>query len=132
MTRDQRPSRRRILKSAALLLCLLGIAPGPQAVQKNEAAVQLDFGVKVAMKGSWNEAAFRFQKAVTADATNARAFSNLAVARESLGQFDQAREAYEKAVALAPNDDRIRQNYDRFLSFYRSIQANTRKAGNAP
>jgi Flp pilus assembly protein TadD len=113
------------------MICLLGIAPGLPAVQKSEAAMQLDFGVKVAMKGSWNEAAFRFQKAVTADGTNARAFNNLAVARESLGQFDMAREAYEKAVALAPRDERIRQNYDRFLSFYRSLHANTRNAGNA-
>jgi Tfp pilus assembly protein PilF len=130
--RGLRPSPRRFLKSAALLVCLLGLAPGVPAVQKSEAARQLEFGVKVAMKGSWNEAAFRFQKAVGVDATNARAFNNLAVARESLGQFVEAREAYEKAMALAPRDDKIRQNYDRFMSFYRSLEPATRKAGNAP
>jgi Tfp pilus assembly protein PilF len=129
--RGLRPSSRRLLESAALTLCLLGLAPPLPAVQKSEAAQQLEFGVKVALKGSWNEAAFRFQKAVSADDDNPRAWNNLAVARESLGQFPQAREAYEKAMALAPRDDRIRQNYDRFMSFYRSLEPATRNAGNA-
>jgi hypothetical protein len=35
-------------------------------------------------------------------------------------------------MALAPRDDKIRQNYDRFMSFYRSLEPATRKAGNAP
>lgn len=132
MKRGPRPSPRRFLESAALLVCLLGLAPPVSAVQRSEATVQLEFGVKVAMKGSWNEAAFRFEKAVKADGTNARAFNNLAVARESLGQFVEAREAYEKATALAPRDEKIRQNYDRFMSFYRSLVPATRNAGNAP
>lgn len=116
----------------AAMLCLTW-GRQPLAVQKPEAELQLAFGVKVALKGSWNEAAFRFQKAVAADGDNPRAFNNLAVARESLGQWEAAREAYEKALALAPKDGRIRQNYDRFMSFYRSSQQPAeRKAGNGP
>jgi Flp pilus assembly protein TadD len=86
------------------------------AVQKSESEIQHEFGVKVARMGSWREAAFRFERAVKADDANARAWNNLGVARESLGDFDAAREAYEKSLALAPDDRRIRQNYERFLN----------------
>lgn len=132
MKRGLRPLPRRLLESAAVTVCLFGMAGPLPAVQKSEAALQLDFGVKVALKGSWNEAAFRFQKAVAADDTSARAYNNLAVARESLGQFDLARQAYGKALELAPRDEKIKQNYDRFMSFYRSLEPANRNTGNAP
>jgi len=89
------------------------------AVQKSESEIQLEFGVKVAKMGSWREAAFRFERAVKANDSNARAWNNLGVARESLGEFDAAREAYQKSLALAPDDRRIRQNYERFLNIAR-------------
>ncbi|MGH9866712.1 MAG: tetratricopeptide repeat protein [Candidatus Polarisedimenticolia bacterium] len=123
---------RRLLVSAVAAMLCLAPAGSVQAVQKSLSRLQMEFGVKVAMKGSWNEAAFRFEKAILADGANARAYNNLAVARESLGQFGPAREAYEKALELAPKDSKIRQNYDRFLSFYRSILPSQRNAGNAP
>ncbi|HZI95071.1 MAG TPA: tetratricopeptide repeat protein [Patescibacteria group bacterium] len=109
----------------ALMLCLAWAVP---AVQKDSATQQLEFGVKVALKGSWNEAAFRFEKSVQANAGNARAWCNLAVARESLGQFDAARQAYEKAIALAPKEQRIRENYDRFQNYMKS----THRGSGAP
>jgi Tfp pilus assembly protein PilF len=100
-------------------------------VERSPAAQQLEFGVKVALKGSWVEAAFRFERAIALGGSSARAYNNLAVARESLGQFDRAREAYEKALAVKADQDedrRIRENYERFLGF---LKAN-RGAGAAP
>jgi Tfp pilus assembly protein PilF len=99
---------------AALLAAAIAPGGGPRAVQKSEAEVQLEFGVKMARNGSWREAAYRFERAVRADGANARAYNNLAVALESLGRQDEARAAYEKALALAPDDERIRMNYERF------------------
>jgi len=104
---------------------MLGLAGAVPAVQKDQAAQQLEFGVKVALKGSWNEAAFRFEKSVQADGKNARAWCNLAVARESLGRFDAAREAYEKAIALAPKEERIKENYDRFQNYMKATRRGT-------
>jgi len=126
VSRPRRASRLLMLVAAtAALFCMPAAL---RAVQKSECELQLDFGVKVAMKGSWNEAAFRFEKAVQADARNARAWNNLGVARESQGRFDAARQAYEKALALAPGDERIRENFDRFQSYVKS----TRKDAGAP
>ena len=42
------------------------------------------------------------------------AFNNLAVAYEQDGQLQKAREAYEKALALEPENALVRQNYDLF------------------
>ena len=75
---------------------------------------ELKFGIDVARKGLWNEARFRFEKAVTLDPNSADALNNLAVALEQQGSFDQAREAYEKALKLQPGSLYIRQNYDLF------------------
>ena len=59
---------------------------------------ELRFGVEVARKGLWNEARFRFERAVALDPENAAALNNLAIALEQQGEFDRAREAYEKAL----------------------------------
>ena len=92
------------------LVLLAADAPVVGAKSEDE----LKFGIDVARKGLWNEARFRFEKAVTQDPNSAGALNNLAVALEQQGSFDQAREAYEKALKLQPGSLSIRQNYDLF------------------
>jgi Flp pilus assembly protein TadD len=75
---------------------------------------QIDFGLRVAQKGLWQEARFRFERAVKADPQNAAALNDLAVALEQMGDFAGARQAYEKALELKPGDTYIQQNYDLF------------------
>jgi tetratricopeptide (TPR) repeat protein len=82
-------------------------ADAPIAGAKSED--ELKFGIDVARKGLWNEARFRFEKAVTQDPNSAGALNNLAVALEQQGAFDQAREAYEKALKLQPGSLYIRR-----------------------
>ncbi|MFQ5700383.1 MAG: tetratricopeptide repeat protein [Acidobacteriota bacterium] len=119
--------RRTFLSGATPIVLFLAVSlvlspSAPRAVQKKESEVQLAFGAKVARMGSWREAAFRFEKAAQADPSNARAFNNLAVARESLGQFKLALAAYKAALALDPDNKRIRMNYEKFMDFYRDQQ----------
>jgi Flp pilus assembly protein TadD len=97
----------------ALLLVLL-LAPLPALAADEGSERQVDFGLKVAQKGLWQEARFRFERAVELDPGNAAAFNDLAVALEQMGEFDKARQAYEKALALKPGDLYIQQNYDLF------------------
>jgi Tfp pilus assembly protein PilF len=89
-----------------------GSAPEPDA--RSEAKQQVEFGIKVAQNGLWKEAAYRWEKAVQIDPTYGAAWNNLAVAYEQQGNFDKAREAYEKAVELEPKNLLFRQNYDLF------------------
>ena len=69
---------------------------------------------KVAQNGLWKEATYRWEKATELDPTYAAAWNNLGIGYEHEGRFDDARKAYEKAVALDPKNILIRQNYDLF------------------
>lgn len=98
----------------ALMVALAGSASAVYADARSDAKQQVEFGIKVAQVGLWNEAAYRWKKAVEIDPTYAAAWNNLAIAYEQQGDFEKANEAYEKAVDLDPDNLMIRQNYDLF------------------
>ena len=81
---------------------------------RSDAKEQVEFGIKVAQNGLWKEAAYRWEKAVQDRSDLRAAWNNLAIAYEQQGNFDKAREAYEKAVELEPKNLLFRQNYDLF------------------
>jgi Flp pilus assembly protein TadD len=95
------------------LLWLL-LSPAPDGKAAAGSRQEVEFGVEVARKGLWQEARFRFEKAIAADPDNPEALNNLAVALEQQGDFDKAREAYEKALKLKPGSVYIQQNFDLF------------------
>jgi Flp pilus assembly protein TadD len=97
----------------ALLLLLL-LAPVSAVAAEESSERQVEFGLKVAQKGLWQEARFRFERAVQLDPGNTAALNDLAVSLEQMGEFDEARKAYEKALELKPGDLYIQQNYDLF------------------
>jgi Flp pilus assembly protein TadD len=99
---------------ALIVILLLGVSAPVVAEQRGEAKKQVEFGITVAQKGLWREAIYRWIRATELDPTYAQAFNNLAVAYEQEGERDKAREAYERAVALEPNNPLIRQNFDLF------------------
>jgi Tfp pilus assembly protein PilF len=98
------------------LLAVSAVLAGSSAFAdaRQDAKSQVDFGVSVALRGLWREAIYRWEKAVDLDPTYAAAFNDLAIAYEHEGQLDKARKAYEKALALEPNNSQIRQNYELF------------------
>ncbi len=102
--------------TAALVLLLLPFAgSAPQAADARDAAKQqVEFGIAVASRGLWREAIYRWQRAVELDPTYAEAYNDLAIAYEHEGEFDKARQAYEKALELEPANAIIKQNYELF------------------
>ena len=97
----------------AVVLVVLGAVPA-LADDRSDARQQVDFGIQVAQRGLWREAAYRWQRAVEIDPTYAAAWNNLAVAHEHSGDLEAAREAYDHALELDPNNLTIQQNYDLF------------------
>jgi Flp pilus assembly protein TadD len=97
----------------AVVLVLVSAFPS-WAEQRGPAKEQVDFGVQVAQRGLWREAIYRWERATQMDPTYAAAFNNLAVAYEQSGELDKARAAYDKAIALEPKNQLIKQNYDLF------------------
>jgi Tfp pilus assembly protein PilF len=99
-----------------VVLALLATAASatPAFAQRKQAKEQVEFGIQVAQRGLWKEAIYRWERATQLDPTYAAAFNNLAVAYEHEGLLQKAREAYEKALALEPENALVRQNYDLF------------------
>jgi Flp pilus assembly protein TadD len=99
--------------AAAAFVTVLMTTPA-WADARGDAKEQVEFGIQVAQRGLWREAIYRWERAAQLDPTYAAAFNNLAVAYEHEGQLDKARGAYEKALALEPDNALIRQNFDLF------------------
>lgn len=127
----------RVLSAWLAALVTLGVAAplslgaagraGASADDRELATAQVEFGIKVAQKKLWREAAYRFEKAVEIDPTYPAAWNNLAIAYEEQGNFDQANKAYAKAVELDPGNTLIRQNYDLFKEIYDRISRRNRR-----
>jgi Flp pilus assembly protein TadD len=109
-----------------LAAVLLTLAASPSfADARSDARAQVEFGIRVAQKGLWREAIYRWQRAIAVDPTYAAAYNNLAIAYEHEGDFEKARQAYEKAAELDPANMMIRQNFDLF----REINDRTNRRG---
>jgi len=106
---------RRLIFASVVVLIVSAAAPAvARADDRDKSKEQVEFGIRVAQNGLWNEALYRWKKAVELDPTYAAAWNNLAIAYEHEGKFEDAKKAYEKALELDPKNLMIRQNYDLF------------------
>ena len=103
------------MRVSSLLLILFIATTAPLAADaRDDAKQQVEFGIAVAQRGLWREAIYRWERATQIDPTYAAAFNNLGIGYEHEGELEKARAAYEKAMALEPNNTFIRQNYELF------------------
>ena len=99
---------------AAAIIAMLAAAPATARDPREDARAQVMFGNNVAQRGLWREAIYRWEKAVEIDPSYAAAYNNLAIGYEHEGEFGKADRAYQKAMALDPKNQQIRQNYEQF------------------
>ena len=99
-----------------VVVCTLAAAGGAilTADERSDAKAQVEFGIEVVRNGLWQEAIYRWERAVEIDRSYAAAWNNLGIAYEHEGMFDKARDAYERALDLDPSNMMIQQNYDLF------------------
>lgn len=102
------------MRTSILVAALLLTASPAFADARDDAKKQVDFGIMVAQKGLWDEAIYRWERAAKIDPTYAAAHNNLAIGYEQLGDLTKARQAYETALKLEPNNQLIKQNYELF------------------
>lgn len=123
------------------LVCLIGCGSDTKKRPKLDRQLigaEMEFGRKAAEFELWREAIFRWEKVVDRDPQNAAATNNLAIAYESIGDYEKAKDLYQKARDLDEDSREIRKNYKRFISFYKRHQrqlarerrAETRRAEN--
>lgn len=112
-----------LIRTTVLMSVLaVGLPIVAHADLRSDAQAQVDFGITVAQRGLWREAIYRWERASDLDPDYAAAWNNLGIAYEHEGQFDKAREAYEMALDLEPNNLMIQQNYDLFREINDRIQ----------
>jgi Tfp pilus assembly protein PilF len=99
---------------AAALFVGLAAVPAWAEEARDAAKKHVEFGIAVAQRGLWREAIYRWEQAAKIDPSYPAAFNNLAVGYEHEGDFDKARQAYERAVELDPENQMVRQNYELF------------------
>lgn len=104
--------------AAACLLVLVSISFPVQASSKSDVSRQIRFGAEMARQGNWREAIFRWQRALKLDPDNPRIHNDLAVAHESLGEYDKADTEYRAALAAPDAPREIKENHELFLKFY--------------
>jgi Tfp pilus assembly protein PilF len=80
----------------------------------NKYSSEFDFANKLAQRGLWKEAQIRWQKILDSGKKSASLYNNIAIAFENMGKPKEAEKAYKKALALSPNNSRIKSNYEGF------------------
>ena len=75
---------------------------------------QLHFGILAAQRDLWDEAIFRWKKAVLLEPDSFSAHNNLAVAYEKKGLWEEAEKEYQIALKLSPKNEYIQANYEKF------------------
>ena len=105
-----------MVRSTLLIAALVMSCSGSMAYAdaRSDAKEQVQFGINVAQRGLWKEALYRWKRATEIDPTYAEAYNDVAIAHEHEGQLAEAREAYDKALKLDPDNTIIRQNYELF------------------
>ena len=104
----------------ALVATLSACASTPEDAAN--AADQKAYGAKMAERGFWREALFRFERAAKLAPDDPEILNNLAVASEAVGETAKALAAYKRALELRPDDAKIKRNYARFAEYYTSMQ----------
>jgi Tfp pilus assembly protein PilF len=107
---------------STLLLLILTVLICCAAPLENS---QLSFGLKAAKADLWDEAIFRWKKALAENPSSLAAHNNLAVAYEKKGMWEEAKKEYELAIDLQPNNTFVLSNYKAFM---RRLEASTGEA----
>lgn len=117
------------MRPVAIWICglvialMIGLSASSRAV---EGAPSLDkeiaFGVKMAQRGLWSEALFRFKRAAELRPGDSKVLNNLAVSYEAVGQYDNALLAYKEALKADPANRELKRNYSRFVEFYQAFK----------
>jgi type IV pilus assembly protein PilF len=108
-----------VLLSLALSACSW-FSNTPPAEKPTEIYLQL--GIRYIDLNKLELAKQNLQKALDKDPGNARAHSALAFLNEKINHFDEAKQHYETALASAPDDIGIQNNYGKFLCDRRQFE----------
>jgi Flp pilus assembly protein TadD len=110
----------------SLLAFFLIQIPAGALETSSEVEGQIRYGIRAAKEDRWDEAIYRWRKALLLDPNNMMAHNNLAVAYEQTGDYELAMEEYQMAYRLDSQNQIVKSNLERFKDFYRKYQRQKR------
>lgn len=99
------------MKRLIILITITIFIFGSCTVARRNFKSELDFANKLAQQGLWQEAYYRWQKALSQGKESAEIHNNMAIALESMGRFAEAEKEYQEALKLAPGHPHIKKNH---------------------
>jgi hypothetical protein len=114
--RRTRAAARRVHATLLVAVLTLLVPVAAWAQDAGKAYDQCDNGVRAADAGRWEEAEFRWKKAIAIDRAVACGYNNLAVMHERDGDYEDADTYYRRALQHATGAARtdVLDNYSRF------------------
>ncbi len=96
------------------ILMILGVMLLLPSCAMQTGRTEFDFGNSLARENLWNEALFRYQRALLVIPQSAALHNNLALTYEQLGRMEEAEKEYRTALRLDPGNTQITSNLERF------------------
>jgi type IV pilus assembly protein PilF len=87
----------------------------PEVTPKERAALHMELGAGYYQRGQMDVALEELDEAVKLDASNARIYNVYGLVYAWIGENAKAEQNFQRALALAPQDSEIRQNWGWFL-----------------
>lgn len=98
------------MKQITLMLLVVFFLTGCSA---NRVNTEFKFGNKLAKRGLWKEAYYRWSRALEAGNDSAAIHNNLAISLEYQNKLKEAEAEYQKALKLSPENEYIKRNISR-------------------
>ena len=98
------------MKKITLLLTVVFFLAG---CSSNRVNTEFEFGNKLAKRGLWKEAQYRWTRALKGGEDSAALHNNLAISLEHQNKLKEAEAEYEKALKLSPGNEYIKRNLSR-------------------
>lgn len=106
----------KVFKLLAVVLCVLGLAACASAEKKKaEVDVYLQLGVRYLSMNKLEVAKENLEHVLAMDSNNVQAHNALGFLYEKIERYPEAREHYQTAFKLSPDDLSIQNNFGRFL-----------------
>jgi len=80
---------------------------------KHSVKSEFDFANKLAQRGLWKEAGFRWGKSLKNGKDSASIHNNIAISMEQQGDLEGALKEYKKALSIDPKNKYIQENLNR-------------------
>ena len=98
------------MKQITLILLVVFFLTGCSA---NRVNTEFKFGNKLAKRGLWKEAYYRWTRALKAGDDSAAIHNNIAISLEYQNKLAEAEAEYQKALKLSPGNEYIKRNISR-------------------